>query len=56
MTQLICARCGKTFEPDIDHVEINAETRRIDDRNEAELFVMHEECWMRASEEWSDPA
>jgi len=55
MSELICARCGKTFEADIDHVEINAETKRINDRNEAEVFVMHAECWMRHTEEWSGP-
>ena len=49
MTKLICARCGKGFEPDIDHVKIDAETKRINDRDRAEVYYMHAECWLRRS-------
>jgi len=56
MSEIICARCGRSFEPDVNHVKIDGETKRMDDRDEAEVFYMHEECWIRATEDWEKPA
>jgi hypothetical protein len=56
MTKLICARCGKGFEPDTDHVKVPAEYKRIRDRDKVEVFYFHEECFLRESENWEEPA
>jgi hypothetical protein len=55
MTTLYCAKCGNRFEPDDDHVRIDAEHRRIDDRNEHDEYVMHPDCWHELTAEWTDP-
>jgi len=56
MTTLYCAICGNRFEPDDDHVKVDAELRRVDDRNEEEGFVFHPDCWAHLSEGWVEPA
>jgi phage terminase large subunit GpA-like protein len=53
---LTCARCGKSFEPDVNHVQIDGQTKRMDDCDVAEIFYMHEECWIRETEDWEVPA
>jgi len=55
MTTLYCAVCENRFEPDDDHVRIDAEHVRINDRNETEEFVFHPECWRNLSGGWIDP-
>ncbi|WP_247005086.1 hypothetical protein [Halosolutus gelatinilyticus] len=56
MTTLYCAICERRFEPDTDHVEIDAEHVRMDDRNEIDDYVMHTRCWLNLTEGWVDPA
>ena len=56
MTTLYCAICGGRFEPDVDHVRVDAETVRIEDRNQTEQFVFHPDCWRRLTEGWMQPA
>jgi len=67
VNSMMCARCGRAFEPDVNHVKIDGETKRIDDRNQAEakriddrnqaeVYYMHEECWLRETEDWNLPA
>ncbi len=56
MTTVFCAECGKGFEPDIDHVRVDAETFRIADRNDEDFYMFHVDCWRNISGEWSDPA
>jgi len=56
MNTLYCAICGGRFEPDDDHVEIEAEHVRMNDRNEQDMFVFHPMCWERLSKGWMDPA
>lgn len=56
MTTLYCAICEGRFEPDTDHVKIDAEHVRMADRNEGEQFVFHVGCWDRMSRGWVDPA
>lgn len=55
MTTLYCAICGNRFEPDQDHVYLNAELKRIDDRDEMEEYAFHPSCWDRLSGGWMDP-
>ena len=55
MTTLYCADCGKRFEPDDDHVWVNAELRRIDDRNSTDEYALHPECWERLTDRWTKP-
>lgn len=55
MTTLYCAICEQRFEPDDDHVRVEAEHVRMDDRNEVEDFVFDPECWQRLSEGWMEP-
>jgi len=55
MTTLYCAICDRRFEPDVDHVWIEAEKKQIDDRNSVDDFALHPECWRSISGGWSDP-
>ena len=56
MTTIYCAICARRFEPDQDHVKVEAEHRRIDDRNETEAFAFHPECYRRLTGGWMEPA
>ena len=56
MTLLYCAICGNRFEPDTDHVYVNAELKRIDDRDGMDEYALHPECWRRLTEGWIEPA
>jgi len=54
MTTLYCADCGQRFEPDDDHVWIDAEVKRINDRNDREEYAFCMDCWL--DKDWNDPA
>ena len=56
MTTLYCAECERRFEPDDDHTRLNAELRRVDDRNKQEMYVLCPDCWHQISDGWVDPA
>jgi len=56
MTTLYCAICGGRFQPDTDHVEIDAERVMMEYPNEKEMFVMHTDCWDRLTGGWMEPA
>ncbi len=56
MTTLYCAICENRFEPDDDHVRVEAEHVRMDDRNHIDDYVFHPGCWRRLSGGWIDPA
>jgi hypothetical protein len=56
MTTLYCAICGAAFEPDDDHVNIDAEHALMDARNIQEDYVMHRQCWHNLTSGWVDPA
>jgi len=56
MTTLHCAICGGRFEPDTDHVRVDAELKRIDDINEKDVYALHQHCWRRLTEGWMQPA
>lgn len=51
-----CAVCRRRFELDRDHVSLEAERVRTDDRNDIDTFYFHPECWRSVSGNWMDPA
>ena len=55
MTTLFCAECEGRFEPDDDHVRLDAEHVRMDDRNEQDMHVMHPKCFRELAEDWMKP-
>jgi hypothetical protein len=55
MTTLYCALCEQRFEPDDDHVALDAETKLMNDRNGREDYVLHPSCWDELTEDWVDP-
>lgn len=56
MTTLYWTLCEHRFEPDQDHVRIEAEHVRMDDRNDIDEYVFHPVCWDNLSTGWMDPA
>lgn len=56
MTTLYCAICEGRFDPDDDHVRVEGEHRRINDRNEIDEYAFHPICWMNLTDGWADPA
>jgi len=56
MSAPYCAECGEHVAPDMDHIHLEAESRRMDDRNEIDTFYFHRECWWDVSENWVSPA
>jgi hypothetical protein len=52
---LLCAICGERTAPDVDHVEIKAETVLMKDRNEHDEYVFCMDCAIEKFDEWSDP-
>lgn len=56
MTTLYCAICAGRFEPDQDHIKLDAHKIRINDRNEQDTFALHPGCYRRLTEGWIDPA
>jgi hypothetical protein len=55
MTVLYCAICGDPFEPDVDHVRVEAESVRMKDANDTESFAFHTVCWISITDGWRDP-
>lgn len=51
-----CAVCGRTVPPDMDHVRLDAETVRTDDRNDVDDYVFHTRCWYGVAGSWRKPA
>lgn len=56
MTTLYCAVCGHRFEPDDEHIWIQAERKPRDGRPEGDEYALHVDCWDRISGGWMDPA
>jgi len=56
METVYCAVCHEQLGLDSDHVAIDAEIKRINDRNDREDYAMHTECWRELSAEWVNPA
>ena len=53
---LYCAVCGETTPADLNHVQIEAEKIRMQDRNTQDTFIMHPDCYRELSEDWTEPA
>jgi len=56
MESVYCAVCREQVALDSDHVEIDAEIKRINDRNDRDDYALHTDCWLELSEEWMKPA
>lgn len=58
MNSLTCANpdCREAVHMDSDHVHIEAESKRMDDRNDVEEYYFHPECWWEVADNWEDPA
>lgn len=52
---LICAVCDERLLPDSDHVHVEAELKRIRDRDRLDEYYVHPDCWADLVSEWSDP-
>lgn len=50
-----CAVCGRTVEPDRDHVVIEVTKRRIQDRDKPLEFYMHDHCARNTIGSWANP-
>jgi hypothetical protein len=40
----------------MDHVRLDAETVRTDDRNDVDDYVFHTRCWYGVAGSWRKPA
>jgi hypothetical protein len=58
MNTLTCANpdCTDALHADSDHVRVEAEKKRIDDRNDIEEYYFHPECWTDVTRKWETPA
>ena len=56
METVYCAVCEEQLGLDSDHVVIDAEIKRINDRNDRDDYAMHTDCWRDLSAEWVNPA
>jgi len=61
MTTLYCAICGNRFEPDDDHMWIDAERKPRTCHPASTLyeadgeFAFHVDCWERETSGWRNP-
>jgi hypothetical protein len=55
MSEPYCAVCANRVAPDLDHVEIAAETIYMDDRNDQDEYYFHLDCWTHVSGGWEEP-
>jgi hypothetical protein len=58
MNTLTCANpdCTDALHADSDHVRVEAESKRMQDRNDVEEYYFHPGCWLEVAGEWEDPA
>lgn len=47
-----CAECEESVPLDVDHVKVNADLFRMEDRNGEESFIFCNDCWEDVSEGW----
>jgi hypothetical protein len=50
-----CAICGEKTPLDVDHVKLEAETKRMRDRNDLDEYVFCMDCAIQKFDEWTDP-
>jgi hypothetical protein len=58
MTTLTCGNpdCTDPLHADSDYVRVEAEKKRMRDRNEIEEYYFHPECWSEIASTWETPA
>jgi len=57
MTETVyCAHCRERFTPDQDHVQIDAEIKKIDDKNDRDFYILHLDCFREITDDWIEPA
>jgi hypothetical protein len=56
LERLPAVLAADVLEPDQDHIKLNAEHVRMDDRNDQEMYVLHPECYRRLTGGWMEPA
>lgn len=56
METVYCAVCEEQIGLDSDHVDIQAELKRVNDRDGFDHYTMHPDCWQELSTEWMEPA
>ncbi|WP_353635664.1 hypothetical protein ABSL23_17360 (plasmid) [Halobacterium sp. NMX12-1] len=58
MNTLTCANpaCTDALHADSDHVRVEAEKKRMRDRDETQEYYFHPECWTAVSASWEKPA
>jgi hypothetical protein len=52
---VLCAHCGRSVAPDTDHVRVELEKKRMQDRNETEEYYLHVDCSWEVTEDWTEP-
>lgn len=50
-----CAVCGRSVEPDSDHVRVDAEWKRMHDRDDVDEFYLHKRCALNTIDSWRAP-
>jgi hypothetical protein len=55
METVYCAICRQDVPLDKDHVKIDAEFERMDDRNGRDDYTVHVGCWRSISDGWMKP-
>lgn len=56
MSEPTCAACGESVAPDMDHVHVVANRKRMRDRDDREDYYFHFECYQDVAAEWRTPA
>jgi len=56
VTAPYCGFCGHHVAPENDHVKVESERVRTDDRNTSETYYLHPECADDALAGWVMPA
>ena len=50
-----CARCGDRVPLDTDHGELVVETRRMDDRDDRDDYMLCMDCVIEIGDTWEEP-
>jgi hypothetical protein len=56
MDSVYCGICRRKVSLDEDHVRVDAEIVRTRDRDEADDYIVHTDCWRSLTEGWMTPA
>jgi len=50
-----CGVCGRSVAPDTDHVRVEVEKKRMDDRDDQDEYYLHQRCAMTVFGGWESP-